>query len=128
VIFTDGETIQSKILFWTTGVTGSMVESVPPLHEGKNLAVNFLATLQGQTINGVRLQDKGSMAIIGRHKAVADLPKPEVHMRSGLRGNYGCCTPFFIDQLPQQGKGHVQVGSGLFYKGSVIENDNKTRC
>lgn len=129
VIFTDGETIRSRILFWTTGVTGSMVDGVPPesygpdkrlrvdgynkvvgthnvyavgdacfltsdenfpqghpqlaqvaLQQGKNLAANFIATLQGKPLTPFSYKNKGSMAIIGRHKAVADLPKPEVHI------------------------------------------------
>jgi NADH:ubiquinone reductase (H+-translocating) len=124
VVFADGETIPTKILFWTAGVTAKVFDGVPPesygegrrllvdeynkvegisnlyaigdaclltsdvnfpqghpqlaqvaLQQGKNLADNFIATLQGNPLKPFAYQDEGSMAIIGRHKAVADLPK-----------------------------------------------------
>jgi NADH dehydrogenase len=132
VIFADGETIETKILFWTAGVTAKAFEGIPAesygyakrlvvdeyskvtgtkniyaigdtclltsdknfpdghpqlaqvaLQQGKNLADNFIALLDGTPLKPFAYRDKGSMAIIGRHKAVGDLPKPRMHF-SGL--------------------------------------------
>jgi NADH dehydrogenase len=123
VIFADGETIQTRILFWTGGVTAKVFEGVPPesygqgnrlrvdeynkvtgtrnihaigdtcllisdknfpqghpqlaqvaLQQGKNLAGNFIATLHDKPLKPFVYDDKGAMAIIGRSKAVADIP------------------------------------------------------
>lgn len=128
VILADGETIQTKILFWTAGVTARVFEGMPPesygqgnrlsvdeynkvagtrniyaigdtclqtsdenfpqghpqlaqvaLQQGKNLADNFVASLHDKTLKPFTYRDKGSLAIIGRSKAVADLPKLEIH-------------------------------------------------
>lgn len=128
VIFAEGEAIQTKILFWTAGVTAKVFEGVPPesyargnrllvdeynqvtgtrniyaigdtclqtsdknfpqghpqlaqvaLQQGKNLADNFIAALHDKPLKPLVYRDKGSMAIIGRSKAVADLPRPEMH-------------------------------------------------
>ncbi|PTR10650.1 NADH dehydrogenase [Nitrosospira sp. Nsp5] len=49
------------------------------LQQGKNLADNFIASLHGKPLKPFIYHDKGSLAIIGRSKAVADLPKPEIH-------------------------------------------------
>lgn len=128
VIFADGETIKTRILLWTAGVTARVFDGIPPdcygrgnrlrvdehnkvkgvsniyaigdtclmvtdrnfpqghpqlaqvaLQQGKNLAANLLATLYDKPLKPFFYHDKGSMAIIGRNKAVADLPKPEMH-------------------------------------------------
>jgi NADH:ubiquinone reductase (H+-translocating) len=49
------------------------------LQQGKNLAGNLLAAFYDRPLKPFFYHDKGSMAIIGRNKAVADLPKPEMH-------------------------------------------------
>lgn len=51
------------------------------LQQGKNLALNFRKMLNQQTLQPFRYNDKGTMAIIGRNKAVADLPKPPLHFK-----------------------------------------------
>ena len=51
------------------------------LQHGKHVAENFLAELQGKPAKPFKYFDKGSMAIIGRNKAVADLPKPKLHFK-----------------------------------------------
>ena len=128
VIFADGESIQTKILFWTAGVTAKVFEGMPPdsygrgnrlladeynkvagtrniyaigdtclltseenfsqghpqlaqvaLQQGKNLADNFIASLHDKSLKSFIYHDKGSLAIIGRSKAVADLPNPRIH-------------------------------------------------
>jgi NADH dehydrogenase len=51
------------------------------LQQGINLADNFLKILNNISLKSFRYKDKGSMAIIGKSKAVADLPKPKVHFK-----------------------------------------------
>jgi NADH dehydrogenase len=133
VIFADGETIQTKLLFWTAGVTSKVFEGIPKesygrgrrllvdehnkveglqniyaigdtclqttdkafpqghpqlaqvaIQQGKNLAKNFKAVQTGKPLTSFSYYDKGSMAIIGRNKAVADLPKPRMNFTGWL--------------------------------------------
>ncbi len=49
------------------------------IQQGKNLAKNFLRISDQKPLSPFQYKDKGSMAIIGRNKAVADLPKPKLH-------------------------------------------------
>lgn len=51
------------------------------LQQGKNLAKNFLRLAKNKPLVPFHYNDKGSMAIIGRNKAVADLPKPKLHFK-----------------------------------------------
>lgn len=130
VIFADGKTIETKILFWTAGVTSRVFEGLPgesygrgnrlrvdeynkvigtrnihaigdtclltsdrnfpqghpqlaqvALQQGENLAANLIAVLHGQPLTAFAYRDKGSLAIIGRNKAVADILKPAVHFQ-----------------------------------------------
>ena len=130
VIFSDGETIQTKLLFWTAGVTSKVFDGIPKecygkgrrllvdeynkvqglqniyaigdtclqttdkawpqghpqlaqvaIQQGKNLAKNFKALSEGTSLKPFSYYDKGSMAIIGRSKAAADIPKPELHIK-----------------------------------------------
>ena len=46
----------------------------PAIQQGKLLAKNLLATLKGKKLKPFKYNDKGSMATIGRNKAVVDLP------------------------------------------------------
>ncbi|KAA2240395.1 NAD(P)/FAD-dependent oxidoreductase [Chitinophaga agrisoli] len=50
------------------------------IQQGKHMAKNFKAMETGKTPTLFHYHDKGSMAIIGRNKAVADLP-PTLHFR-----------------------------------------------
>ncbi len=128
VVFADGETIQTRFLLWTAGVTGKPLDGFPPdsygrgnrllvdeynkvkgtnniyavgdacvmtsdrnfpeghpqlaqvaLQQGKNLAENLKASFHDKPLKPFTYRDIGSMAIIGRSKAVADLPKPKMH-------------------------------------------------
>ena len=130
VIFADGQSIQTKLLLWTAGVTSKTFEGIPiksygrgkrllvneynkvqgtpniyaigdaclqtsdkkfaqghpqlaqvAIQQGKNLAKNFKAILSGKPLTSFAYQDKGSMAIIGRSKAVADIPRPKMHIK-----------------------------------------------
>jgi NADH:ubiquinone reductase (H+-translocating) len=49
------------------------------IQQGKRLAKNFLAMSEGKILRNFRYIDKGSMAIVGRNKAVVDLYKPVWH-------------------------------------------------
>lgn len=44
------------------------------INQGKNLADNFLRMQKGKELNEYEYKDLGSMATIGKHKAVVDLP------------------------------------------------------
>lgn len=50
------------------------------LQQGRNLAANFKKMLSGKELKPFKYKDKGSMAIIGRNKAVADIP-PNLHFK-----------------------------------------------
>lgn len=49
------------------------------IQQGKNLAKNFCAMLRHKPLTPFSYNDKGSMAIIGKNKAVVDIPKPKLH-------------------------------------------------
>lgn len=51
------------------------------IQQGLNLADNFKKLLQQDTFKPFVYKDKGSMAIIGKNKAVVDLPKPNLHFK-----------------------------------------------
>ena len=51
------------------------------IQQGKNLAANFRSSIQEKEWKAFAYDDKGSMAIIGRNKAVADIPKPKLHFK-----------------------------------------------
>ena len=51
------------------------------IQQGLNLAKNFQSLVNGKALKAFAYVDKGSMAIIGRNKAVVDLPKPRLHLK-----------------------------------------------
>lgn len=51
------------------------------IQQGKHLAKNFKKMAAGKPLVPFRYKDKGSMAIIGKNKAVVDLPKPKMHFK-----------------------------------------------
>jgi NADH dehydrogenase len=51
------------------------------IQQGLNLAKNFKLMLQKKPLKPFKYNDKGSMAIIGKNKAVVDLPKPKMHFK-----------------------------------------------
>ena len=51
------------------------------MQQGKLLAKNLEAIYNSKPIKPFHYHDKGTMAIIGRNKAVADLPVPKLHFR-----------------------------------------------
>lgn len=54
------------------------------IQQGELLAKNIIADTKGVALTAFSYHDKGSMAIIGRNKAVADLPKPSMHFKGFL--------------------------------------------
>lgn len=129
VVLEDGETIETKVLIWTAGVTSSIFEGLDvicygsgrrlivdefnkvietnniyaigdtclqkfdprfpnghpqmaqvAIQQGKNLAKNLLNTLHNKSLIPFHYNDKGAMAIIGRSKAAADIPRPKLHV------------------------------------------------
>lgn len=51
------------------------------IQQGLNLAKNFKRMVKNEPLKAFIYKDKGSMAIIGKNKAVVDLPKPKMHFR-----------------------------------------------
>jgi NADH dehydrogenase len=51
------------------------------IQQGKLLAKNFERIAKNEPLKPFGYFDKGSMAIIGRNKAVVDLPSPKLHMK-----------------------------------------------
>lgn len=51
------------------------------LQQGKKLARNFAAMINAKKQEPFTYKDKGSMAIIGWNKAVADIPSPKMHLK-----------------------------------------------
>jgi NADH dehydrogenase len=51
------------------------------IQQGINLAKNFKNAIQQKALVPFKYVDKGSMAIIGKNKAVVDLPKPKMHFK-----------------------------------------------
>ncbi|MBG6111353.1 NADH dehydrogenase [Flavobacterium sp. CG_23.5] len=49
------------------------------IQQGINLADNFKLMVKNKPLLPFKYNDKGSMAIIGKNKAVVDLPKPKLH-------------------------------------------------
>jgi len=50
------------------------------IQQGRALAKNLRRREKGEALKPFAYHDKGSMAIIGSHNAVVDLPKPKLHM------------------------------------------------
>jgi NADH dehydrogenase len=55
------------------------------IQQGRRLAKNLLAMAKGHSLKPFKYFDRGDMAIVGRHHAVADLFKNKVHL-SGFLG------------------------------------------
>jgi NADH dehydrogenase len=51
------------------------------IQQGRKLAKNFKRIADGKAPEAFEYYDKGSMAIIGRNKAVVDLPAPKLHLQ-----------------------------------------------
>jgi len=54
---------------------GHPMMAQPALQQGKHLGENFSRMLEGNPMVPFQYKDKGSMAVIGRNRAVVDMPK-----------------------------------------------------
>ena len=56
------------------------------INQAKNLAVNLIRQVNGNKHyqDDFEYHDKGSMATVGKHKAVVDIPKPRIHFGGWL--------------------------------------------
>lgn len=54
------------------------------IQQGINLANNFKSILKSKPLKAFKYVDKGSMAIIGKMKAVVDLPYPKLHFKGAF--------------------------------------------
>ncbi|MCO6148712.1 NAD(P)/FAD-dependent oxidoreductase [Flavobacterium sp. NRK1] len=69
-----------------TGIDAAFPDGHPQLaqvaiQQGTLLAKNFKNEIKNKPLKTFKYNDKGSMAIIGKNKAVADIPKPEMHFK-----------------------------------------------
>jgi NADH dehydrogenase len=56
----------------------------PALQQGQNVAKNFIALLNGKPFKPFVYKDKGSMAIIGSNKAVAEISAPKMNFKGWI--------------------------------------------
>lgn len=146
VILSDGKTIETETLIWTSGVIGREVPGLPEksigrgrrilvdaynkiegteniyalgdiclqlteekypkghpqlaqvaIQHGKNLGRNFKRMEEGKVFIPFKYNDKGSMAIISKFRAVVDLPK------FSFKGFFAWLTWLFIHIIPLVG-------------------------
>lgn len=71
-IFAIGDIAQMETV---TFPSGHPQMAQPAIQQGKHIAENIVRLLAGNTMENFEYADKGSMATIGRNKAVVDLPK-----------------------------------------------------
>lgn len=62
-------------------LTGHPQVAQVAIQQGINLAHNFKLMNQNKPLHPFKYNDKGSMAIIGKNKAVVDIPKPKMHFK-----------------------------------------------
>lgn len=70
-IFAIGDVAQMESEVWPKG---HPMMAQPALQQGSNLGDNLVRLSEGKPLKPFQYKDKGSMATIGRNKAVADLP------------------------------------------------------
>jgi NADH dehydrogenase len=70
--FAIGDLAMMKSEKWPNGHPGV---AQPAIQQGKHLAKNLKRKLRGEALKPFAYFDKGSLAIVGRSRAVADLPK-----------------------------------------------------
>ncbi len=146
VILSTGESIDTNVLIWASGVTGREVPGLPSevigrgrrilvdeynrvqgssniyalgdiclqttdpafpnghpqlaqvaIQQGQNLARNLKRMADGEPLKPFTYHDKGSMAIIAKYKAVADLPK------FSFKGFFAWLVWLFIHLIPIAG-------------------------
>ena len=90
------------------------------IQQGQLLAANFKRALQNETQKPFKYTDKGSMAIISKYKAVADLPK------FSLKGFFAWLIWLFIHIMPLVGfRNKLKLAFSWFW--SFVTNDPTLR-
>ncbi len=164
----NGETIETNTLIWAAGVTGSLIDGLPPetiergrilvnehnqvlgftdlfavgdiafmkteewpkghpgvaqpaIQQGKLLAKNLQRLINNEPLEPFEYTDKGSLAIIGRNRAVADLPK-NIH----LGGFLAWAIWLFVHVMALVGfRNKLVVLSNWVYKFFTYENGTR---
>jgi NADH dehydrogenase len=78
---------------------GHPMMAQPAMQQGELLGENVVKLIENKSMQAFEYNDKGSMATIGRNKAVVDLPK--YHFSGVLHGLSGClstCFPYWIQK------------------------------
>lgn len=169
VLLSNGETIPTEVLIWTSGVTGREVPGLPAdtigrgrrihvdeynrvkgnhhifaigdiclqttdenypdghpqlaqvaIQQGKLLASNMKKKFANESLKPFHYNNKGSMAIIAKYKAVADLPKVS------FKGFFAWLAWLFIHIIPIAGfRNKVKLAFSWFW--SFITNDPTLR-
>ena len=90
------------------------------IQQGKLLAANIPKITEGKLLNEFRYNDKGSMAIISKHKAVADLPN------FSFKGYFAWLIWLFIHIIPIAGfRNKVKLAFNWFW--AFISNNPTLR-
>lgn len=90
------------------------------IQQGKLLAANIPKITEGKPLNEFKYNDKGSMAIISKHKAVADLPK------FSFKGYFAWLIWLFIHIMPIAGfRNKVKLALNWFW--AFISNNPSLR-
>jgi NADH dehydrogenase len=85
------------------------------IQQGLNLAKNFKLTRKDKALIPFKYNDKGSMAIIGKNKAVVDIPSPKLHFNGFFCLAYMVVyPPYFTDNISQQSANFLQLDDLLF--------------
>ena len=63
----------------------------PAIQQGDNLAKNLTRIAKGESLKPFKYKDLGSMATVGRNKAVVELPN---YKFQGLMDIYASCPSF----------------------------------
>ncbi len=167
-VLKNGEQIQTNTLIWAAGVSGALIDGLPPesvergrilvneynqvlgfndifaigdiafmkteefprghpgvaqpaIQQGQLLAKNLPRLIRGEALEPFKYFDKGSLAIIGRNQAVADLPK-NIH----LSGFFAWVTWLFVHIMYLIGfRNKLVVLSNWVYKFFTYENGTR---
>jgi NADH:ubiquinone reductase (H+-translocating) len=167
-ILKNGEQIKTNTLIWAAGVTGALIDGLPPetvergrihvnefnqvigfndlfaigdiafmktdewpkghpgvaqpaIQQGKLLAKNLQHIVNNEVLEPFDYTDKGSLAIIGRNRAVADLPK-DIH----LGGFLAWAIWLFVHVMALVGfRNKLVVLSNWVYKFFTYENGTR---
>lgn len=117
-IFAIGDIAAMKTEKWPKGHPGV---AQPAIQQGKLLAKNLSRLIRGEKMEEFEYNDKGSLAIIGRNRAVADLPG-NIH----LGGFFAWVTWLFVHVMALVGfRNKLVVLSNWIYRFFTYENGTR---